>query len=260
MLKRLRRLPLVGGLLHRLATRWNDGALVRIRWGAARGLKWRRYAGYNATSWLGLHEPALQRALMAQLRPGQVVYDVGAHVGFFSLIAARAVGPEGQVYAFEPMPANAAIIRELAELNQLSNLQVIEAAVCDRSGSAAFAGGDRPNRSRLAEVDARVAADTQVAAVALDEFSAAHRPPNLVKLDAERAELLVLRGMAGLLSGEHPPMILAELHSPQLADQCRSLLAEHGYRLETLSGRAADQGPLAKGHYRARPERTLGPR
>lgn len=253
MLKRLRRLPLVGTLLHRLARRINNGAVVRVRWGAARGLLWRRYPGYNATSWLGWHEPALQRALVAELRPGEVCYDVGAHVGFFSLIAARQVGPTGAVYAFEPWPANAAIIRELAALNHLEHCQVVEAAVCDRNGRLAFAGGERPNRARLAEVDQRVRADAEVATVALDEFAATHRPPDVVKLDAERAELLVLEGMRGLLTGPRRPRFLAELHTPELAESCRALWAECGYRLETLDGQPADQGPLAKGHYRALP-------
>lgn len=74
--------------------------------------------------WLGTYEPELQRALRDWVRPGQVVYDVGANIGYVSLLLARAAGSQGKVYAFEPLPANLERLRKNVELNssQLSAL------------------------------------------------------------------------------------------------------------------------------------------
>ena len=67
--------------------------------------------------WLGAYEPELQDAIGRHIRPGMVVYDVGANVGYISLMLARAVGESGRVLAFEPLPANAERIRRNAALN-----------------------------------------------------------------------------------------------------------------------------------------------
>ena len=56
----------------------------------------------------GIYEQPMQEAVISNLSAGDVFFDVGANIGFFSLIAARRVGPEGHVYAFEPVPRNAA--------------------------------------------------------------------------------------------------------------------------------------------------------
>ncbi len=254
----LGRVPLVRRALRRWAHRWTDGATVKIRWGAGRGLWWRRLPGYGVTTFLGLHEPAVQRALPRLVRPGDVIYDVGAHLGFFSLVAARLAGPTGQVYSFEPHPGNAALIRELAALNRLENVNVVESAVADVVGELAFAVGDRPNRSRLAVADGRVTPDSSVRVTTLDAFVQGHPRPQVIKLDAERAEALVLAGAATVLRGPAPPTLLMELHTGELAESCRALLTEHGYSLTTLAGQPANVGKLAKGHYLAQPRRAPG--
>jgi FkbM family methyltransferase len=63
------------------------------------------------------------------LRPGSVVFDVGAHQGCYSLCFASWVGPRGHVYSFEPFPQNADLIRYNAQLNRAQNITVVEAAV-----------------------------------------------------------------------------------------------------------------------------------
>src|SRR5688572_13621160 len=65
------------------------------------------------------------------IRPGMVVVDVGANIGYFSLLASTLVGPTGRVYAFEPDPVNCALLRKNVRLNRVTNIEVIESALSD---------------------------------------------------------------------------------------------------------------------------------
>lgn len=84
----------------------------------------------------GTLEPGVQEALRRHVGRGAVVFDVGANLGFFALLAGRLTGPSGRVVAFEPLPESAAVAREHARLNRLEQVVVHECAVGDRSGSA----------------------------------------------------------------------------------------------------------------------------
>jgi Met-10+ like-protein len=105
--------------------------------GRLRGKRW--IAGSSTHGcWLGSYEYD-QRILFEQLvAEGSVVFDLGAHVGFYTLLAAVLVGPRGKVYAFEPMPDNIYFLKEHLRLNRITNLTVIDRAVSDSSGVATF--------------------------------------------------------------------------------------------------------------------------
>jgi FkbM family methyltransferase len=125
-------------------------------------------------------EAPVQEALGRHLRPGGVFYDVGANVGFFSLIAARLVGPTGRVHAFEPVAENAAAVRENARLSGLANVVLHEVAVGRGAGSGqmlltAWDGGGALSTS-VVRPPAPSATRT-VRVVALDDFAAAERLP-----------------------------------------------------------------------------------
>ena len=74
----------------------------------------------------GTYEQPVQDAVASNLLPGDVFYDVGANIGFFSLIAARCVDVSGRVYAFEPVPRNAAAIVRNAKLNGFNRIEVLK--------------------------------------------------------------------------------------------------------------------------------------
>jgi FkbM family methyltransferase len=163
----------------------------------------------------GTLEPPVQEALRRHAAPGAVVYDIGANLGFFSLLAARLVGPEGHVYAFDPAPANAAAIRANAAVNDLDRITVLELALGEAPGRAALSVSDdaswafleryAPDRARGATIEVEVTTvDRLVAGGTL-------APPRLVKIDVEGAELDVLAGMAETIR-HHSPVIVCEMH------------------------------------------------
>lgn len=159
----------------------------------------------------GTYEQPLQEAIVENLGEGDVFYDVGANIGFFSLIAARRAGPEGRVYAFEPVTANVKALQHTIRVNRLENVEVFAAAagaetrrgrllLADHIGGAVLEGAGTPPDFR-GRID--------VAVVALDDAMTRHglRPPSVVKIDVEGAELDVLRGMITMIKTNSPKII-----------------------------------------------------
>lgn len=183
-----------------------------------------------ADAWLGRwgFEAGEQRALRALLAPGQRVLDVGANVGLYTVIMARAVGPAGHVWSFEPSPATAARLQENVRLNRLQNVTVAAAAVGETEGEVELLefpdGQDVYNsvgaRERPAE-GVRAVRGVRVPAVTLDAYAAREgiKRVSVLKVDVEGAEERVLRGAVGLLRRSPGVVVLAEMYEPGAA-QC----------------------------------------
>jgi FkbM family methyltransferase len=158
------------------------------------------------------HERYEARLLACCLAPGEVFWDVGAHVGYFTLLAARSVGPAGKVVAFEPSnDAWERLTRNLA-LNPGYVVEPVKAAVSDHAGQAVlYAAGDTVDSSASLFAGADVAARQEVVStLTLDDFSRApgQKPPDFIKLDVEGAELAALRGAREVLASASPLLLI----------------------------------------------------
>ncbi len=186
--------------------------------------------------WLGTYEPELQAALRDFLKPGQVVYDVGANIGYVTLMLAHNVGASGQVFAFEALPDNVDRTRRNIELNHLKNVTIVPAAVLDKSVPVTFYVHDSVGMGKAAGSAGRreehYKAEIQVAGLALDDFvfEQGNPGPQAVKMDIEGGEVLALPGMRRVLSEFHPIMLL-ELHGPESEKVAWETLTSAGYRL-----------------------------
>ena len=160
-------------------------------------------------------ETGLVKRLVA---PGQVVLDVGANVGYYTLLFARLVGPEGNVVAFEPDPTNVELLRANVELNGYRNVEVWPVALSNRSGSESlFLSAENSGDHRLGGgEEGREAVTVEV--VRLDE-RLADLPARVdfVKIDIQGAEAAALEGMEGLLRRDGDVRILAEFWPEALA-------------------------------------------
>jgi FkbM family methyltransferase len=213
-------------------------AQVIIVQGPLRGKKW--IAGSsNHGCWLGSYERAKQKAFAATIRPGDVVYDLGANVGFYSLLASVLVGPLGQVASFEPVPRNLEFLRTHMELNDVSNCSIFDAAVCNSNGKASF---DFGAGSLMGHLTAKPEGAFTVRTVTLDRLvdSGELRPPNVVKCDIEGAEYDALAGAIHTVARWLPVIFLAT-HGPEVHERCCKLLGSIGYQLASL-----DNLPLEK--------------
>jgi FkbM family methyltransferase len=210
------RAPILGG---RLRGRWwlleSRGKLARIL--------------------LGSYEPEQTRLFRETIRPGDTVLDVGAHVGYYTVLSAVLAGPSGAVWSFEPNPANARFLRRHAEINGLRQVRVEQAAVSNAEGTARFDFGTGSGTGHLA-----VAGALEVRTLRLDDFCAAHGiTPRAVKIDVEGAEAAVLAGFAATVDSARPVIFLST-HGPEPHAACVAWLRARGYALSPIVGESVE--------------------
>lgn len=186
-------------------------------------------------------EPGVSRMLRAALKPGGVFYDVGAYVGTYTLLAARRVGAGGMCYSFEPSQVNVDFLRRHLEFNRVgSRAEVFRAAVGREDGQLEMSIASEISMTNRAAAAAPGTASVKVPCIALDSFATTHRPPTVIKIDVEGAELLVLQGAKGILRDQRP-IIVCSIHLDWLRDlggsyeAVESLAAELRYKVYRLA-------------------------
>jgi FkbM family methyltransferase len=155
----------------------------------------------------GVWEP-VESALVAQLlRPGDVFVDLGANIGYYTVLAALACGPRGTVHAFEPEPGNFRLLRENVALNGLANVTAVEAAVSSASGSVdLFLSHDNQGDHRIYDNESR-ASRVRVRQVSLDDwFRGRDSRVDVVKMDTQGSEGRIIDGMEGLIDANRERM------------------------------------------------------
>jgi len=158
------------------------------------------------------YEPLTSALFRECAREGGTVLDIGAHVGVFSLLAAQAVGPGGHVYAFEPAPGNLEVLRRNVAINGLANVTCLGQAVSDQVGKAAFVIAEANDSNSFYSHPLSAQRGTlQVDCVTVDSFLAGRRA-DVIKIDAEGAEISVLRGMQRTLEMNRDIRLIVELN------------------------------------------------
>jgi FkbM family methyltransferase len=212
---------------------------MQVKSGLAQGLWLRLRIPEEAGFWRGEHEPDIQQHIGSVARPGDVIYDVGAHLGSLALGAARIVGAAGggRVVAFDADPENVERLRQHAVRNQLQEaLQPVHAAIWSHAATQeiAFRRGEVSFSQGGVEADGHrpVLAGSeliQVPVITLDRFvTAGNPPPQLVKIDVEGGECEVLRGGPELFA-THRPLLIVEVHHQEACDALNDWLAEFRY-------------------------------
>jgi FkbM family methyltransferase len=165
-----------------------------------------------------------------------VVYDVGANIGYVSLLLARAVGPGGRVLAFEALPANLDRLKANLALNPEAPVTPLGLAVVDASRPVEFlthaSGAMGKAAGSAGRRDEAYGAPLRVEGVSLDEFiyTQLNPLPQAVKVDIEGGEVLALPGMRRLLR-EGRPLVFLELHGPEAARAAWDEFTAAGYAL-----------------------------
>jgi len=190
--------------------------------------------------WGGAYEPHVRKCLSAFLRPGDAFVDIGAHIGFFSLIASSLVGCTGRVYAFE---ANSNLFERLqANASDYPWLVASLRAVWRESGHVSFSDPQEPGETGWGKLTAvrNEGHEVLVEAVSLDEWHASVGSPPIraIKIDAEGSEPFILEGARRIIANTRPILII------ELNDE---LLREVGRPKEVVIATLRDQGYLICG-------------
>lgn len=187
----------------------------------------------------GRYEEGTAALMNRLLKPGDCFIDVGANIGYLTLVGARLVGPTGSVLAFEPLPAARAWLERNVALNGESHVTIRGDAVCDRTTTAVLnIGPSRHTSTSSLLPTAESQGETVVQAVRLDDVVADSPRVRLLKIDVEGAEHLVLEGASRLLD-VHSPDIIVELNGPEAGEALR----KRGYQGFDLNG--ADLGEVS---------------
>ena len=204
--------------------------------GTLRGHRW-IVGSSNHGCWLGSYECDQQAIFKQWINEGDVVFDVGAHVGFYTLLSSILVGNSGQVVAFEPIPKNINYLKQHLKINSISNVEIVEAAVSDRHGHDRLSSGPS---SSMWHFDAQ--GELEVQTINLDELvlSATLPPPNLIKMDIEGAEFLALSGSTRVVNEFHPVVILST-HGLDVHQKCCNFLESAGYDLTPIGRTYIDE-------------------
>lgn len=215
---------------------------VQVQSGPLHGRRLMCSLRHQRSCYLGNFEPYKAELLAQYLAPGQVFFDVGGHIGYFSLIAAGCVRPTGLVVAFEPSPQNVEQFKQNMQLNSdlLPFLALEETAVADTVGTSVFENGNNSYVGHLVPSAAQTGPGgsggvTRVNTTTLDDYSErTGRWPNFVKIDAEGAESRILEGMTRILAKTRP-ILLVEIHDAASREFLTNFAKQHSYSSQRVA-------------------------
>ena len=228
---------------------------VQIKAGIANGMKMRLNVREERSFFLGTYEEDVQKSLLKQVMDGMTVYNVGAHIGFFTLGLCHQVGSKGKVVSFEPNPEARRRLIEHVSLNRIgSRVQIEDSALSDVDGQAEFSMALSHTQGRFADLPhVKAGVVVQVPCKRLDTYIKEGGPiPDMVLMDVEHAEGRVLRGMEETIE-KHKPIIVLEMHGPDSIKEAWAELRRHNYVLTNLSNSrsVASIEDIVYGHYLA---------
>lgn len=195
-------------------------------------------SGVSRTLYLnGVYEPELTRACSSIAEPGMTVVDVGANIGYFTVLFSEIVGEHGSVYAFEADPRNVALLERNVDASGCDNVTVTQVAVSDTSGTIEFdMSDDQFSRSSIVDPSETKGTIEEIDTVTLDDTVT--EPVDLLKVDVVGAELRVLQGALSLIGEQQPRIVLPHLPE-KWSDEELSVfddLSAMGYSRQSLDG------------------------
>lgn len=186
----------------------------------------------------GRHEPFETELVQQEVKAGNTVLDVGAHIGYYTLIFAKLAGTQGKVFAFEPEPENFCLLQKNVRQNGYQNVALMPKAVSDKVGKASlYLSANNSGDHRIC--DSREARGTiEIETVSLDDyFKDYKRTIDFVKMDIQGAEYAALCGMTTLLETDRVMRLMTEFWPHGLRTYgiqpsvFLSFLADRGFRL-----------------------------
>jgi FkbM family methyltransferase len=205
------------------------GTVQTIRKGYLKGFKIRLSENSLWSPLIGNWEPAMQKIMVNVVKPGDIVYDLGANNGLHGMLMAGLVAPGGTVFNFEPFEENILEIVENYAFNNITNYSNIKSAVSSKEGKETFSLGKHHKQGAIVHGPVNGEHTITVPVTTLDAFIEKGNPgPAFIKMDIEGAEGPALHGFAKNID-KYRPLMVIELHSPEQDKMVGAFLQEHGY-------------------------------
>lgn len=188
----------------------------------------------GASVYLNQIEQKQTSEFLEHTKEGYIVFDIGANVGYYTILASKKVGPNGKVFSFEPVVRNLSYLYRHIISNRLKNVFVLPLACADETTLRIFSFGRTIAEGHLIEDNSLNSSSfhyyTYVHTTTINEFCTySNVIPDIIKIDVEGAELLVLKGAKQILQKAKPKIFLS-IHSEQLEKDCIEYLTNLGYQ------------------------------
>jgi FkbM family methyltransferase len=200
--------------------------------GKLKGKKWLTGAGGKIFRLMfSTYEPEQTMLFLGNIAEGNVVFDVGAHVGYYTLLSSIIVGSAGKVVAFEPDPKNNYYLGRHMIINKASNVSIVNKAVTNMKGQTCFQQGSGTGTGYVSGNGG-----IKVETISIDSYvEESGIAPDCIKIDIEGAEKMALEGALDTLKSKKPVIFLST-HGDKVHEDCCQFLHESGYRLEPIIG------------------------
>ncbi|MBI2542875.1 MAG: FkbM family methyltransferase [Candidatus Aenigmarchaeota archaeon] len=186
-----------------------------------------------------------------EIKRGDIVIDLGAHIGYYTLLAAKLVGDNGRVYAFEPDPNNFECLKKNVEENGYKNITCINKAVSNKTGKTKLFFSDETDNSQIINSDDGKFVIVDV--TSLDDYFNNNQSADFIKMDIEGSEGRALQGMTNLLKNSRNIKILTEFFPDKLqfaidAKKYLEMLEGHKFKFYDIDTETGKLRPVTKEH------------
>lgn len=222
---------------------WPFGSIANIISGHLKGYKFIVSANSGWSPILGRWEPESHEIFVKMIQPGQVVFDLGANNGIHSLLFSKLVGSLGKVFAFEPLPDNVEEIKKNCELNNVTNIEIVQSAVGQHDGEVKFFLGIFKKQGSILGIGSESGKEVNVKITTLSTFIQTRNvKPDFIKIDIEGAESDALSGLGDLIR-EIKPVFFIELHTPEQDKKVGQILHQYNYSVYRLTAKPGEKDP-----------------
>ncbi len=166
----------------------------------------------------GKYEVKVTDYFRKTIKPGMTVMDIGANIGYYTLLFSNLVGPNGKVFAFEADPINFSFLKKSVEMNKINNIEIVQKAVSDRAGNISlFVGnnytGASGGHSIVVDNTSGSGESINVEAISIDSYfeNKSNKKIDFIKIDIEGAEPLAIKGMTEMINLNHRLGMLTEI-------------------------------------------------
>jgi FkbM family methyltransferase len=204
----------------------------KIRSGPLKGKKWSIASGNKFIR--GDYEQYKTDAFLEHYTRGSIFFDIGAHIGYFSSIAALINNGNGRIFAFEPRPMNIKFFRKHIEVNNFQNVSLIEAAAGPSDG---YVGFDDNHGSATGFVSKEGNLKVKQVSIGRMIKDGSLPVPDFIKIDVEGGEIDVLEDLSDVISSSRPKMLVAT-HSKECRDFTEDFLNKNNYSFRVLNPEA----------------------
>jgi len=191
----------------------------------------------------GVHEPLVTKVFKKEIKNGDVVLDIGAHIGYYTLIAAKLVGENGKVFAFEPEPTNFDLLELNVKANGYNNVTLVQKAVSNKTGKIKLYLSEDNTGDHGIYDSHNGRQSIEIEAIQLDDYFKSYEGKiDFIKIDIQGAEALAIQGMSSLLR-KNRAKIITEFEPPALKKsgieprEYLDLLVKHGFKLYHINDR-----------------------